>query len=224
MCHLQFFSNEKHTDKSRIIYGKLLPETYMWPIGLALWTMDTVLAKLFYRECLTGLSNPGSCVSYRGPCCARDLGSSSGARRKSRGRRLSGGDEKRRRNLKRWKIATIGDPENSRTRVRRTNFAAAKYPAVFPTETMYFLVREKHPRKRFTGVPVLIPSPRWCFRSDILHWRWFAKTGMRKTAVSFITEFLERRWICLEFDLLYFLVESDKLGFMLDEGDLLPRS
>lgn len=156
MYYLQFFSNEKHTDKSRIIYGKLLPETYMWPIGLALWTMDTVLTKLFYRECLTGLSNPGSCVSYRGPCCARDLGSSSGARRKSRGRRLSGGDEKRRRNLKRWKIATIGDPENSRTRVRRTNFAAAKYPAVFPTETMYLLVREKHPRKRFTGVPVLI--------------------------------------------------------------------
>lgn len=68
----------KHTDKWRIIYGKLLSEIDMWPLPIrpALWTMDTVLAELFYRECLTGLSNPGSCVSYRR--VARDLGSSSG--------------------------------------------------------------------------------------------------------------------------------------------------
>lgn len=196
--------------------------TYIWPIGLTLWTMDTTLAELFYRECLTGLSNPGSCVSYRGPCCARDLGSSSGARRKSGGRRSSGGDEKRRRNLKRWKIATVDGPENSRTRVSRTNFAAAgrrNIPSFPHRNDVSSFASTLENASRASQYLYQVHTD-----VDILHWRRFAKTGMRKTTVSFITEFLERRWICLEFDLLYFFVGSDKLGFMLDEGNLLPRS
>lgn len=123
-------------NKSKIIYGKRLSESLNLYVTHWTYAMNNGYSSgwTFYRECLTGLSNPESCVSYRGPCCACDLGSSSGARRKSRERRSSGCDEKRRRNLKRWKITL--PPAAPRIRelalLERTwlRKRSAKYPVV----------------------------------------------------------------------------------------------
>lgn len=143
--------------------------------------MDTVLAELFYRECLTGLSNPGSRVSYRGPMLRAWFRKLVGrARRKCSGRRSSDGDEKRRRNLKRWKIAASG-PGNSRTRVSRTNFVGESRRNIpsFPIEAMY--LRSRASLKTPPRMPrYLCRSSCWCFGRDIPRRRWFTKKKERK--------------------------------------------
>lgn len=126
--------------------------------------MDIVLTELFYRDYLTGLSNPGSRVSYRELCCARDLGSSSGARRKCSERRSSDGDEKRRRNLKRWKIAASPARGIRELALAGVNFAgeSAKYPRRFPSKRCIFVrwVPSKTPRE-YSGTYAGVHADVW---------------------------------------------------------------
>lgn len=153
--------------------------------------MKTVLTERFYREYLTGLSNPESRVSYRELCCSRDLGSSSGARWKWE--KIVRRRWKTSAKLETMKNRCLYGLENSRTRVSRTNFAdeSAKYHRRFPSKWCIFV--RQYFWKRPANTPALIPESMLMFECDIPR-RWSAKNrGERKITMSFITEFLEQR-------------------------------
>lgn len=109
---------------------------------------------------------PGAVSLIAGRVTARDLGSSSAARRKSAGRKIV---------RRRWKTSTkLETMKNrhrrrprvySRTRVSRANFACRRVGEIsrhFPTKTMYLRSRASSKTLR-ERVPGLIPSPRSCW-------------------------------------------------------------
>ena len=148
--------------------------------------------KLFYHECLTSLSNPESRVFYRESCCLRDLESSGELDENVVGRRSSDGDEKRRRNLKRWKIAAPAWRIRELALAGRTSLASRRNIFVAPHRrdvSSFASILENTPQT----FRYLYRSPYWCLNVISFAEDDPRKARVRKIAVSFITKFLERR-------------------------------